>query len=154
MKLLLAIAAAVLLVACSKPNASKLQQHEWTPLHTAADAGDVAAIEHIAKLQPALIDAPEVGDHTPLHVAVASGQRDAVTCLLQKGADLEARDVCGWTPLHMAVGNNRKEIIELLLTKGADVNAKDCHGQTPLALALKRKQEDMAAVLRAHSGHE
>lgn len=154
MKLVLAIAATALLVACSKPNASKVQQHEWTPLHTAADAGNVAAIERIAKFQPALIDAPEVGDHTPLHVAVASGQRDAVTCLLQNGANLEAHDVCGWTPLHMAVGNNRKEIIELLLTRGADVNAKDCHGQTPLALALKRNHEDMAVVLRAHAGHE
>ena len=154
MKLLLAIAATALLVACSKPNTSNFPQREWTPLHTAADAGNVAAIERIAKSQPASIDAPEVGDHTPLHVAVASGRRDAVTCLLQNGANLEARDICGWTPLHMAVGNNRKEIVELLLTRGADVNAKDCHDQTPLALALKNNHEDVAVIIRAHAGHE
>jgi ankyrin repeat protein len=154
MKLARTIAATALLVACSKPTTNPIQQREWTPLHTAADAGDVAAIDRITKRQPGLIDAPEAGDHTPLHVAVASGRREAVAHLLLNGADLEARDVCRWTPLHMAVDNNRQEIIEFLLAKGADVNAKDCHGQTPLALALKHGHEDIARTLRQHGGQE
>lgn len=154
MKLFLAITATALLVGCSKPTTSPIQQRGWTPLHTAADAGDVAAIDDIAKRQPGLVNAPEAGDHTPLHVAVASGRSEAVKHLLLDGANLEARDICRWTPLHMAVDNNRKEIVELLLAKGADVNAKDCHGQTPLALALKHGHEDIALVLRQHAGHE
>ncbi len=154
MKLLRIVAAAVLLFACGKSNTSHMPQREWTPLHAAADAGNVAAIDNIARSQPGLINAPEVGDHTPLHVAVASGKSEAVKHLLLDGANLEARDVCRWTPLHMAVDHNRKEIIEFLLAKGADVNAKDCHGQTPLVLALKHGHEDVAVILRQHGGHE
>ena len=154
MRLGLAIVVTALSVACTKPNGGHLRQKEWTPLHTAADAGDVASIDRIAKDQPGSVDAPETGGHTPLHVAAAGGRRDAVARLLQHGANLEAHDVCGWTPLHIAIDNNRKEIVELLLTKGADVNAKDCRGQTPLALALKRGHEDIAFALRQRGGHE
>ena len=150
MKFVWIIVTAGLLVACGQSNTSRVPQREWTPLHAAADAGDVNAIDRIAKRRPDLINAPEVGDHTPLHVAVASGKREAVEHLLQDGANLEARDVCRWTPLHMAVDNNRKEIVEFLLLRGADINAKDCHGQTPLALALKEHRDDIARVLRQH----
>ena len=152
MKLVRTIAAAGLLVACGKSTTTQAPQRKWTPLHTAADAGDIVAIDSIAKRQPDLINAPEVGDHTPLHVAVASGKREAVEHLLQDGANLESRDVCRWTPLHMAVDNNRREILEFLLAKGADVNAKDCRGQTPLALALKEHRDDIARILRQHGG--
>ena len=148
------MAALALLVACGKSTTSHIPQREWTRLHAAADAGDVAAIDDIAKRQPDLIDAPEAGDHTPLHVAVASGQGEAVKHLLLDGANLEARDVCRWTPLHMAVDHNRQEIIEFLLAKGADVNAKNCHGQTPLALALKEHHDDIVRTLRQHGGQE
>lgn len=152
MKLALTIVALALLIACSKSTTPRAPQREWTPLHAAADAGDVAAIDRIAKRQPDLINAPEAGDHTPLHVAVASGKREAVVHLLLDGANLESRDVCRWTPLHMAVDNNRKEIVEFLLARGADVNAKDCHGQTPLALALKERRDDIARILRQRGG--
>ena len=154
MKLRLAIAATALSVACSKPHVSHVQQNDWTSLHSAADAGDVATIERIAKHQPGLIDAGEAGDHTPLHVAAAGGQCDAAAHLLQRGANLEAQDICGWTPLHIAIANNRLNIVELLLAKGAEINVKDRHGQTPLALALKHGHEDIARALRERGGHE
>jgi cytohesin len=152
MKLVWTIGVAGLLLACSKSTTSRVSQREWTPLHAAADAGDVVAIDRIAKRQPDLINAPEAGDHTPLHVAIARGKREAVEHLLQDGANLEARDVCRWTPLHMAVDNNRKEIVEFLLARGADVNARDCHGKTPLALALKEHRDDIVRILRQHGG--
>ena len=154
MRLALAITIAALLLGCSQSSTDRVQQHEWTSLHTAADAGDVSLIDHLAKQHPDWINAPEAGDHTPLHVAVASGKLLAVEHLLQDGANLEARDVCRWTPLHMAVDNNRPDILEFLLVKGADVNAKDCHNQTPLALALKEHRDNIAALLRRYGGHE
>ena len=151
MKLLLAIAATGLLIGCSKPG--NVPRNDWTSLHTAADVGDVAAIDRISKRQPALIDAGEAGDHTPLHVAAAGGQCAAAAHLLQQGASLEAQDVCGWTPLHIAAANNRLDIVKLLLAQGADVNAKDRHGQTPLPLALKYGHQDIARALRQQGGH-
>ena len=88
--------------------------------------------------------AGEIKDGTPLHFAVASGNSELVTLLLEHGADVNAKTTNGWTPLHSAVERRDLEMARLLLDAKADPDAKDTSGRTPLALAMERG--DMRAL--------
>ncbi len=87
---------------------------------------------------------------TALHAAVASGQLAIARSLLERGAQVNARQQQGWTPLHGAVGEGRLELAELLLAHGADLNARNDEGKTPLAVALERNQPAVAEWMRRH----
>ena len=65
-------------------------------------------------------------------MACQNGHEAIVSLLLEKGADVNAKNNDGWTPLHWASENGHEAIVSLLLEKGADVNAKDNDGETPL----------------------
>ena len=57
-----------------------------------------------------------------------------VQLLLDRGADIEARDKHGYTALHYACGSSysNKDTIQLLLDRGADIKARDNDGRTAL----------------------
>jgi ankyrin repeat protein len=42
--------------------------------------------------------------------------------LLDRGADIDARDDSGATPLYNAASWGRRDVVELLLARGADVS--------------------------------
>ena len=75
---------------------------------------------------------------TPLIYAAFYGLTNKVRRLLQRGAEIEARDRFGRTALLLAVGNHANlEVVRELLKWGADVNTRDDRGETPLCHALK-----------------
>jgi ankyrin repeat protein len=96
---------------------------EW-PLKDAASRNDVEAIDELCSLG-AQVDLTSTGE-TALHAAVRSDAREAVSRLLELGADPNAPDVDGWTPLFSA---QSRETVELLLNHGADPNCEDQCGE-------------------------
>jgi len=52
--------------------------------------------------------------------------------LLDKGAQVEAKNSIGFTPLHYAAWNDHIEVVRLLCDRGADVEARDVYGDRPL----------------------
>jgi len=52
--------------------------------------------------------------------------------LIDKGAQMEAKDSNGNTPLHFAAANGHLEIVRLLCDHGADVEARNKWGMRPL----------------------
>lgn len=52
--------------------------------------------------------------------------------LIEKGAEVDARDEDGRTSLMWAVSHGSPEVVALLIQRGADVNAKDHYGGSPL----------------------
>ena len=101
--------------------------------------------------------------HTALHWASIGGGSTAVGYLLQRGADINAKDNNGDAPVHLAVqgkkwatadillrkGGNQKAKLTFLLEHGADVNQKNNQGQAlihHLALSGCRKRSLVETV--------
>ena len=56
--------------------------------------------------------------------------------LVEKGADVTAKDEDGFTPLHHASGQGHLPVVEFLVKKGADLAAKDKVRQTTLLIII------------------
>ena len=92
-----------LLVAGADPNGVD-QKNGWTTLHHAAAAGYLEAIDMLVKKGAKLTARNTYGD-TPLHVAAASGKKNAVIWLGGcMGADRTATNNDGKTPEQVATG--------------------------------------------------
>ena len=98
----------------------------------AAAAGDIKTVKAqlIEGADPNARDR-ELGV-TPLSWATLFNQVEVGEFLIQKGADVNARNRDGGTPLHGAAFLGLADIAALLIEKGADVNARNAKGETPM----------------------
>ena len=79
--------------------------------------------------------------------AIDSNNIERARLLIEKGADINAKDKGGWTLLNWAIGKNNTEISRLLIEKGAAVNAKSNNGITPLYLAIEKYNTEISQLL-------
>ncbi len=118
-------------------------------LQEAAAIGDVDLVTRLidegAQLDGAVIE--DETAYTALHRAAIRGHRDIAELLLERGANVEARDFSGARPLHFAVENGHQDIVELLLAHGADVAVKDKLGRNPFDILLLNNDEDIRKLL-------
>ncbi len=103
-----------------------------TALIAAVRSGNRGPIERQIAASPEAVHGKDEGGSTPLHHAAGYGPLANVDLLINKGADVNAKNRRGSTPLHWAIHDEAK--VRLLLAKGADVNAKQAQGRTPLFL--------------------
>ncbi len=81
---------------------------------------------------------PELNDQ--FWEAVRKGDVTAVTALLDKGADVNAKFRYGTTALFKAAERGHTEVVKLLLARGADVTVKDTfYGATAMTWALNNR---------------
>ncbi|XP_059141911.1 serine/threonine-protein phosphatase 6 regulatory ankyrin repeat subunit C-like [Physella acuta] len=101
----------------------------------------------------ALVDLKDYrGKRTALHVAIVSGNVQAVETLIAFGADINEIDKTLRTPLTLAlfsgvrgpvINEHFKRIITLLVSAGADLNIKVCESCNPLISAALLKSDEM-----------
>jgi len=85
---------------------------------------------------------------TPLHVASMAGNFHAARVLIEKGAEVNARDDRdGRTPLHTACLWGSISVLRLLIKAGADINARDEYESTALHYACWGGHIDIARLL-------
>jgi ankyrin repeat protein len=70
-----------------------------------------------------------------------------VPTLLDRQADLQAKNEEGQTALHLAAATGQPKLTRFLIERGADPQAKDFDGQTPLYYARKNHHPQTRAVL-------
>jgi hypothetical protein len=80
--------------------------------------------------------------------AARKGDVQAVTALLDKGADVNAKFRYGTTALFKAAERGHTEMIKLLLARGADVSVKDTfYGTTAMSWALDNEHVEAVRAL-------
>ena len=82
-----------------------------------------------------------------LYQAAENGQETVVKLLLEKGADIAAKENDGRTVLHTAVSKDREAVVKLLLEKGADIAAGDNSGWMAIHYAAASGHEAMMRLL-------
>lgn len=84
---------------------------------------------------------------TPLHAAAAYGRTSVVRHLLDKGADVNARDKDGQTALMKAVWNSHAKVVTALLQNGANVTVNDSNGDNVVNMAKTRNDRRVLTAL-------
>jgi ankyrin repeat protein len=79
--------------------------------------------------------------------ALEAGDVDALSALLAKGADVNARDRYGQTSLMVAVIHGRLEVVRWLITGGAHLDHTAKFGLSALMLAVVRGETAIAETL-------
>lgn len=114
-------------VALLEVTPSKKEKNE--ALFAVTDGGPVVIISTDAETTP------DEQDGRVANSATDPPWVSTVRVLLDRGADLEARDEEGQTPLIRAASYGQTDIFRLLLQRGANINARDKNGMTALVAA-------------------
>jgi ankyrin repeat protein len=124
--------------------------HE-TPMHAAVDAEHVnilsLLIKHDADMEG---QSRSVNGGTPLIRAAWYGRLEVGRCLLDRGANINARDSDRHTPLIHAVIRRHVEFARMLLERGAEIDAQNNRGETALHFAIGRGYTQAVQLLLKH----
>jgi ankyrin repeat protein len=95
----------------------------------------------------------QFGSVTALHTAALGGNAEAVSVLLDAGADVNAEDLRGMTPLMWAVSTDRPNlsIVRMLVAKGSDMSIRSKVGETVADWARKFNHPGVMAELKLTS---
>ncbi|KAF2227545.1 ankyrin repeat-containing domain protein, partial [Elsinoe ampelina] len=84
---------------------------------------------------------------TPLMAASSRGNDSIVRLLLQRGADVHARNSDGWTALTKAVYHGKLSTVMALVSYGAEIDPVDNEGLPPLGLAVMQDDQEIVSLL-------
>ena len=132
------------------PSATEAAAYEG--LHKAAYAGDVAAIERLAK-QGADLEARDGNGRTAVHVAAFAGNGDALAALGQAGADMNALEDGRYDAVTIAAVANDVATLDAALKAGnrPDNVTSVWDGNALIAAAHEGNHESIARLIEARS---
>lgn len=113
------------------------------PLHYAAVEGDTESIGLLLEAAPSTVNRATKGSMTPLCVACAFGQAQAVSCLLSAGATSKGIPC----PLATATANGHESVIRVLLGTKERVEAFGGVDKLPPALCHAVQKRSSCAIL-------
>ncbi|MEZ0260644.1 MAG: ankyrin repeat domain-containing protein [Alphaproteobacteria bacterium] len=87
-----------------------------------------------------------------LTIAAERGFADIAALLVEKGANVNAKDTFGDTAIVKAVENDWPKVVAVLAAKGAAVNTINANGQSLMDRAIATYAHDTAGILGKHGG--
>jgi len=149
-RLIISISVFLLFVSLALDNA--IAQRPRKPLNQAVVDGDIDRVKSDIS-SGADVNSKYMG-WTLLHIAVRNKRTEIAQLLIDKGADVNAKDNRGRAPVHLAVEFGQKAIVEALIAKGADLNIIDGRADNALTLARKNNQKEIAELLIKNGAEE
>lgn len=124
------------------------QQYGSSPLHCAAESGNIALVKFLLKkgADSQLVD--EYGSSI-LHYAKNT---EIAKLLVQNGADVHILNDDGESPLHWKASANKTAMIEFFLQQGVSANVQDKFGNPPLYSAVLWSDTKEAVQLLVQNG--
>lgn len=99
-------------------------------IFAAAALGDRTQLEELSNVTPHLAVGRNSHGTTPLHWAARNGHVNTAKCLLERGADIDAKDHIGCPPLfYAAYWGGHKTMTQFLCDGGADVDFHNIWGK-------------------------
>ncbi|KAG5177654.1 ankyrin repeat-containing domain protein [Tribonema minus] len=128
--------------------------HDWSPLHIACEAGYYEIAELLLDYSAQVNVRGGLSKWTPLHLAAYRNRWKVVELLLDSGATCDVRGYFLRTPLHCAAFNGAVKTVKILLDNGADPLARDRDGRCPAdtvedALILDEQRDEVLDLLRS-----
>jgi ankyrin repeat protein len=142
-KVLAACAVVAVATAVAAGSGSQAPARPNGDLYQAIRTNDLARLKTLAVSRDAA-NAPGAFGETPLMDAATAGSVEAMAFLIDKGADVDARNPFGTTALMMAATDAAK--VRLLLDHGATANLASKQGRTALFIAAM--SEGTAPIVR------
>ncbi len=121
-----------------------------TPLHKAANNGDIEACKTLIQEEKMDVNAPGAAERTALQRAAGGNHIDLTKVLIDLGANVNQKDKAGRTALHWAAIAGHQEPIKILLQHGADYNIANSSGSTCLINAVENGKLEVVTVLLDH----
>jgi len=122
----------------------------YTPLYMAASMGDLDMARWIQGYKADLETAASDGS-TPLIASARYRKPDVLAFLLDKGANVNARNNKGETALYWTAVNNMVQSADQLLLLKADATVRTNSGLTPFQVAQQKHFVDMLAVFKKYN---
>jgi hypothetical protein len=115
--------------------------------HRAVLAGNKTLMKQFTELG-ADVNAPMHNDgRSPVYIASYYGYLEAVTGLIEMGANINTARDDGCTPVYIAAREGHFDVVKTLVEHGADVNTPANNGETPLYVAALWRSSDVVLYL-------
>ncbi|MFC1492769.1 ankyrin repeat domain-containing protein [candidate division KSB1 bacterium] len=116
-------------------------------IHEAAKSGDLQTVKNIIDSDPDKLESLDTGGYTPLLRAAIGGHTDLVEYLIDKGANIEAKERYQMTPLFWAINQKHTDTAKLLIEKGAYISVKNIFQSQPLVPAAEGNMREIVELL-------